>query len=853
MVFTHSIRGIHSGEVEEYVFTVSKATKKALEEKETNILQMWETFEPDSQQLTINMDGSSNSAVAFELNISDEKYFATTEKTDQIISNVAYCLLYVFGEFVKLEGDAEEKCKICICRHFNKVILYVPHFLMPFAKKNKLRNMLVELMDNSNVITILANHGLFISIANKLVIGGTDEGLTNYYYYAELSEKHAECKLIQLVKHYQDADLYRMLDTTLGVNTKTKALGSNAARSKIKTKLVMDSMNKTTQTEKEIIASLCSFVSSKRTMDYNGFIELGQCLFNVTRAGKYGLEHWKTIAIDSPHVESCQPMWENNDFNITDDGMRALRVYACQDDKEGYMKWKTSNTSELMLESLGITGGKSDIAKVVYNIHNDEYVCSDYKGDQWYYFSKRWIPMDGTLEIKKAISSLITKYEEILKGFNNNLASCSNDVERGMWSAKVDKCVVMIKNLKDTKFRESIAKECAELFYDESFERTRDTNTTLFGFDDMLYDTKIMGFRDSLPKDKVTMTCGYKAPISYYLDHPDVQEVVNIINKIITNPRVRHYFLKLKAYAAFEPGNSNKLFVCMIGPSNGGKTVFEVFSEMALGEYWVKPPLEQLTYEGTNNPDGATASKEILRYAREVQYSEASKGSTINTAFIKTVSSGGDSMYSRNLHQIIKRTNNNKFTPTFVPIYTSNFYPKFDGNDSSMTNRISAIECNSIFIDITDEDNKDKVPLTEKEQLEKKTFPMDDTIKGKIKNTLYPAYMWLLTHYYCLYKNEGINKPKEVKFFTKLIAVKNDIVQEFIGCKLDVDTTAHQSVIKQDDLYKAYKVFYSDRYPSSGFKDVCMPKDSFDDVMIKKGFNKNQTNDVWEGIAWRRQ
>lgn len=839
--FTHSIRD-EQGKSEPLTFS-----PKEKNHKEKVLKNVWHGFDPDSQAITINLDTRYPSCVCFSLAL-EERYF-TDDTTDKLVAHVAYVMQSAFRSIFRLREEEEDMLKVCLCnRTQSDVTLYIPHFPMSSRLRNEVLNRTVEYLNANNVITPLGNHGLFLSTLRRLVI----DDIQKFHVFHVLDGCFDNCSLKLLAAQYQDDDLYEMMDLTLGTPLKPIKTSATEGRCKIKAKLVAESMNGIPQSDKDIIVSLCSFIKESRTVDYNGFIEMGQCLFDVTDGKKFGLEQWKEVTKNSPVQENHDMVQIWSEFKRTSgDGIRTLRWYASQDDRDGYLKWKSTNTQELLAESLKITGGKSDVAKIIYNIHNDSYVCSDYKNNQWYCFTQRWKPMDGTVDIKRAIFDLIPKYQTLLSKFNSALNVAVDEMEQKSILSNIDRCVKMIQNLKDTKYREAIAKECADLFYDEGFERNRDRDTTLLGFEDKVYDTKIMNFRPARSHDRVTMSCGYNAPVEYHLDHPFVIEVLAIVTRIITNVRVRNFFWKLKAYAAFEPGNLLKMFVCLIGESNGGKSTFEVFSEAALGEYWTKPPLEQLTYEGQGNPDGATASKEILRFAREVQYSEPSKGSSMNTSFIKTVSSGGDSMYSRNLHQIIGRSAPTKFTPGFVPIYTSNYVPKFDGTDTSMLNRIVGIKCDSRFIDPNSPDeDAPKVPDTEEEQIRQKIFRMDDQIRTRIKTHLYPAYMWLLTHYYKEYRREGLHKPEEVVLFTKVLGAKNDVIKEFLREKTENASSEH-AFVKQDELYRVFKGFYTERYPSTGFKDACMDRDSFDDILVRKGYVKNKHGN-WAGLSFRK-
>jgi phage/plasmid-associated DNA primase len=820
-------------------------------------LTLWEMFDPEEHTLVITVPNYA--CMGVKVVTTNERYFALEASISQFQFKVAYLLRQTFLQSVKLDVDQKDRTMVCVrpsgLGNDSNSVLFIPGFLLPESMREDMLKELIQVMDQNKVVTVLPDHDQFVQLApSTLVVHGLD----GYKLYTKLDRQKPDTETLVAGS---DEELYRTIDPTVGIRMKPSKKSAAQIRSKVRSLLASESATGATETTLQTVYTLCSFINpEKRCLDYKGMCEIGETIFAAIGCVHIpeGLEMWKELCEKSPiaQLHDLGELWSK--FKCSGiDGIRTLRMYAGADNSEAYKAWKDSNTEELLNQTLNTTGGRSDIAKLLYNLYGDGYVCSDYRNNAWYCFQKRWKPMDGTLDINRAVFSTIPRYMSILSEISaqQSTLQAEDESELGKCESKLKLCTNMIKNIKDTKFRDAITKECAIFFYDPEFELCRDKDTTLLGFDDKVYDTKILGFRDALPKDRVTMSCGYSAPTDeeFNINHPDVVAVLNIIEKIITNPDIRRFFWKLKAYAAFEPGNLRKMFVCIIGPSNGGKSVFEVFSEAALGDYWAKPSLEQLTFQGSSSPDAPTPSKEILRYAREVQYSEPEKGATINTSFIKTVSSGGDSIYSRNLHQIINRSTPAKFVPGFVPILTSNHLPIYDGTDTSMTNRIVAINCDSTFIDpdaVTT--NQPGIPDTPEEQMKAKIFYMDDTVKTKAKTTLFRPYMWLLTHYYRIYRIEGLAKPDGVKAFTRQMSCNNDVVQAFVEAKVD-RSPSRNVFVTAEALYREFKTFYLQNYVTgSQNRAGVMDQMTFNDKFKNKGYERDTMRGHWLGLELRK-
>lgn len=95
-------------------------------------------------------------------------------------------------------------------------------------------------------------------------------------------------------------------------------------------------------------------------------------------------------------------------------------------------------------------------------------------------------------------------------------------------------------NLKKTKFKENVMKECKELFLDEQFAVRADENRNLIAFNNGVYDTTTYEFRPGRPEDYIT----FSTHIDYDPDLPHEAhacwpEVRAFIESVLPDPEIR--------------------------------------------------------------------------------------------------------------------------------------------------------------------------------------------------------------------------------------------------------------------------------------------------------------------------
>ena len=292
----------------------------------------------------------------------------------------------------------------------------------------------------------------------------------------------------------------------------------------------------------EQVINLVNILSPARADNYNDWIRLGWCLRNIDHRL---LTAWETFSKKSRKYTDgqCETLW--NKMRPGGLGIGSLHMWAKQDNLDAYTTIVHNDLKDLIFQAR--SGTHNDIAHVIWHMYQYEYVCTSIKLKQWYEFKNhRWHPCDGGYSLRMKIS------DEVWKEF---LTASRDWTQKALEAAPPEqptcqehskKFAELALKLKCTTFKDSLMKECAELFYNEKFEEMLDSNLNLIGFDNGVYDLDTFEFREGRPEDYIS----YSTRLNYVPHDPNhvmVEEVRKYFAQVITIPHVREYVLKLMA------------------------------------------------------------------------------------------------------------------------------------------------------------------------------------------------------------------------------------------------------------------------------------------------------------------
>lgn len=332
--------------------------------------------------------------------------------------------------------------------------------------------------------------------------------------------------------------------------------------SKKKITMTMKRMKKYTNSHYDTkqLSKLLSIMSNRRAEDYELWLDIGFCLYNINHNDIDLLNLWIEFSKRSNKFVDggCEKRWSDmkgSNSNGEKLGIGSIYYWAKTDNPEEYMKIKREDIRYYIDKSLNCTN--YDIAKVLHEMFKYQFVCASIKYNTWYEFKDhRWQEDDHAICLRKRISTeLVKEYMQIVSDYNeeyvklemdNEISNEEKEKAKQEFEDKTKVLTNIMLKLKTTSFKDNVMRECKELFYEKKFIEKLDDNPYLIGFENGVYDLKRSKFRDGEPEDYVSMTTGI-----YYQDTEEnateAYEAMEFVKQIIPNFNVRHYVLKLLA------------------------------------------------------------------------------------------------------------------------------------------------------------------------------------------------------------------------------------------------------------------------------------------------------------------
>lgn len=743
----------------------------------------------------------------------------TLEQKRKIVASLQFSVMNTF----KVEEDP--LLLTTIHEQDEQITVVMPHCKVPYnSLRKEIRDALIYILDQKKIISDEGHN----TLVNKTVYNTPfwiSRPVEELEFYPAIDGENIQT--IQPLTYQQaiessliDGEQFEANQASLNLllsftGYQRPLLERNITSSQLRkalthSELIAERVKEKVKSDLEIVLEIKQFLDKSRCNTLSGFLEIGQCLFNISGGDQKGLLIWKEIASETENEDLCEKYWPTFEKSGTTIG--TFRYWCSQDDSEGYKQWQESNLRHAMWMCLNPTAGHADIANVMYRMYQDRFLCASIKDQIWFEFrGHKYEELDGGVSLRILLSTDVAeKFESILNDCNINEQNAPDGVEKNKWQQKQERCLKIIVGLKCSAYKTNIMREASEKFYDSLFIKQMNMNKKLFVLENGVLDCERIRLgtnpdswiRPGRPEDKTTFSCGnsYK---SYTWDHPDIKFCQDYLRKVFVDEAIRNYFVRLTA-SCLEGGNKEKIAPIFTGTGNNSKSVVELILEKVFGDYCAKPPSALLTASQRTAPGSATPEYEVLRYSRICFFQEPKAGSVINDSVLKELSSGFDSIYSRALNKMPQ-----KIVPQFTPIIVCNRIPRTDGSDPAVINRIRVVEFLSRF--------SREFPDDEITQWEKRIFPIDLDFESKIPLMVQP-FLWILIQEYAKYKDEGLPTPKEVELATLIYKESNDVFSQFLEDKIEIvedPDSRKTSFVRMDNAYQAYKLWYRDSFPGS--------------------------------------
>jgi P4 family phage/plasmid primase-like protien len=529
----------------------------------------------------------------------------------------------------------------------------------------------------------------------------------------------------------------------------------------------------------ELVEQLVDILSNERCESYNDWIRLGWCLRNIDNRL---LGKWKDFSMRSPKYNEveCDRMWNNmKDGGL---GTGTLHMWAKADNLEKYRTIMHNDLKLLMYQST--SGTHHDVARVVHHMYKHSFVCASLKFKSWYEFrDHRWHVSDSGLGVRMKISDDVWReYHTVAIEYTQTAIAASGAADQTRYQELAKRMNDIAIKLRTTGFKENVMKECSELFYAEKFEERLDSNPSLIGFDNGVFDFTTMEFREGRPEDNISFTTRNNY-VEYNPEHDNIRQIENYLSQVLVKAHLREYVMKL--FASFLNGaiKEQKFYIWTGTGSNSKSMLVELF-EGAFGDYCCKFPITLLTQKRAASN---AAQSEIARAKgkRFVTLQEPSEDEKLNVGLMKELS-GGDVIMARALYK-----EPIEFKPMFKMLLLCNHLPAVPSDDGGTWRRIRVVEFTSKFCENPVQDNE---------------FPIDYELSEKMV-AWRPYFMSFLLEYYKHYLSEGACEPPEVIKCTLDYKSQNDYLSLFIQNKIEKKDSGFLSL---DEVYTELKNWIRD-------------------------------------------
>eukprot|EP00798_Chlamydomonas_sp_ICE-L_P017269 gene17269-biopygen26180 len=530
------------------------------------------------------------------------------------------------------------------------------------------------------------------------------------------------------------------------------------------------------------ISRLVMMLSPARADCYNEWVRVGWCLRNIDHRL---LDKWEEFSQQSPKYMNteCARLW--NKMRTGGLGIGTLHMWVKHDNPEAYLNLIRNDLHSLIMQSSN--GTHYDVARVVHHMYRYDYVCASIKMRIWYEFrNHRWHETDSAYTLRRKISTeVVSKYTRA----TTNIQSMSLTVDESGQKRLIEvaqKLTAVSLQLKKTAFKDNVMRECCELFMVEKFCDLLDSNCSLVGFENGVYDLERFEFRDGRPDDYISFSTGC-AYVSYHPGHPVVAEINKFFAQTHTREDMRTYLLRtladcLSGHIRYERMN------VWTGTGSNGKSITISLMEKSLGDYCCKFPVTLLMRQrAASNAATSEIARAKGRHFGVLQ--EPCENEHLNIGLMKELS-GGDTIQCRELYKPPV-----EWKPQFKLFLQCNHLPSVPSDDGGTWRRIRVVEFMSKFVTKPSPDHPNE-------------FPVDLELSLKLEHWK-EHFVSMLVHIYTSTFGQALEEPEPVMACTHQYQRDNDHLANFVEKCIEkveedpVETTA----LTLDAVFEEWKIW----------------------------------------------
>ena len=518
-----------------------------------------------------------------------------------------------------------------------------------------------------------------------------------------------------------------------------------------------------------------------RYTSYEDWINTGICLKNIHPDSLETVFYDFSAQYENYDPKLAQSKWDSFSFRTNGPVLseRSLRMWSRMDNPGEYDKIEMKNIEELVEEATK-TMTEHDMARVVFAMFRDEFKCSDYGQNEWYRFVGHvWrLTKKGVGLLAKLSSDVWKKFVEKENAMGRlkevtEPCSCGGSKKKGEEPAepcemcKIEKkkarYVDAQKKLKTTAFKKNVMEEARLLFLDEELATKLDTNKNLIAFNNGIFDTLNMEFRDGKAEDYLSFSTGLDYHKErHYTDYACWPELWKFLSSILPDPEVLHYFMAHLS-TCMVGGNPAQKFHILTGSGSNGKSMLVILMATCMGTYGCKAPITLITQD---RGKAGVANPELVRMKgkRFVTMQEPEEGANIKTGLMKELSSC-EKITARDLFAGSKEMIDIEIQAKYH--VSCNNKPKVDTQDGGTWRRLLVVDFPNKFVPNPTAPNE---------------LPDDKTIQMKVESVEWAECM--MNYLVTIFKEgHGFRKlpvPEKVTLSTNEYKSETDVVGRFI-------------------------------------------------------------------------
>lgn len=679
------------------------------------------------------------------------------------------------------------------------------HIAFPYiVQTSKIRNAifddLVFNLEKENMfskfdkpITKIIDRNASIGKTPWLILGGSKPNSTPYHVTNVFDYKNKSMKLTSSNKK-EHIKILSLLNNELVVDNCAN-LKSDISMEDIEKKYQKVSYNLTStlnlpnsSPETEIAKVLIKMLSKERASNYEDWIRVGYCLYNIDRILLTNWIEFSRLCPSKFKKGECEKLWKRMKSGQNMYTIRSLHRWAKEDNYLEYSTFKSQEYSSLF--KLSMTGDHQNLANAIYSKYQTEFICSSIKNKIWYQYNyglHKWEKVENGYSLTSKIT------DEFVNEYLNLSSQLYQKATEAEPSQKMDilkqaeKIQALVNRLNNESFLSTLMTSLARRFYVPKFAEELDEDYDLIGFNNGVFDLRKGVFREGHPEDYITMTTG----LDYQTLDKESDEYIacmKLFDDIHPDKDTREYVYTL--FSTFISGHHKEETLHLFNGcgSNGKSVTFELL-KYCLGDYFMSVPVTLLTRKRAGS-ENATPMLAQLKGKRLGVLQEPEEGEKLHVGLMKELT-GNDEITARPMFE-----SPITFKPQIKFTIPCNNLPEVPARDKGTWRRLRVIDHKMEFVDRPDP----KHPNQKK---------IDRSLKEKLEGMAGQFIAFLIDRYINIYCKKGMKVPESVTFATNMYNQDNNCIKQFCESKLEV-TGKKTDRISQKTLWEEFKQYFKE-------------------------------------------